>query len=57
MVYQPDPDFQSFDGLAMQSESWLEIPLKSDRPLPMTCAVSPVTCIYPLHKEPERRLR
>lgn len=41
IVYQPDPDFQSFDGLAMQTESWLEIPLKADRQLPITCAVSP----------------
>lgn len=40
IVYQPDADFQSFDGHAMKSESWLEIPLKADRSLPMTCAVS-----------------
>ncbi|KAI0642776.1 hypothetical protein C8Q79DRAFT_234184 [Trametes meyenii] len=40
VLYQPDPDFQSLDGLAMQKESWLEIPLKSDRPLPVACAVT-----------------
>lgn len=39
IIYQPDPDFESFDGRA-QSESWLEIPLKADRQLPMTCCVS-----------------
>ena len=38
IIYQPDLDFQSLDG--MPSESWLEIPLKSDRSLPFTCAVS-----------------
>ncbi|EIW55037.1 uncharacterized protein TRAVEDRAFT_153349 [Trametes versicolor FP-101664 SS1] len=46
VLYQPDADFQSFDGLAMQKDSWLEIPLKSDRPLPVACAVTlphPVT--------------
>ncbi|KAI0631232.1 hypothetical protein C8Q77DRAFT_195003 [Trametes polyzona] len=40
VLYQPEPDFQSLDGLAMQKESWLEIPLKSDRPLPVACAVT-----------------
>lgn len=45
VLYQPDADFQSFDGLAMQKDSWLEIPLKSDRPLPVACAVS--DCVPP----------
>ncbi|KAH9852260.1 hypothetical protein C2E23DRAFT_826562 [Lenzites betulinus] len=40
VLYQPEPDFQSLDGLAMQKESWLEIPLKSDRSLPVACAVT-----------------
>ncbi|KAI0754332.1 hypothetical protein C8Q80DRAFT_1216421 [Daedaleopsis nitida] len=40
IIYQPDPDFQSLDGSAMQTDSWLEIPLKADRQLPMTCAVT-----------------
>ena len=31
----------------MQSESWLEIPLKADRNLPMTCAVSPLALPQP----------
>ncbi|KAJ8468336.1 hypothetical protein ONZ51_g9708 [Trametes cubensis] len=38
LLYQPEPDFQSLDGL--QKESWLEIPLKSERALPFTCAVT-----------------
>ncbi|KAI8972901.1 hypothetical protein BD414DRAFT_499802 [Trametes punicea] len=37
-LYQPEPDFQSLDGA--QEESWLEIPLKSDRALPFACAVT-----------------
>ncbi|KAI0355973.1 hypothetical protein OH77DRAFT_1538177 [Trametes cingulata] len=40
MLYQPEPDFQSLDGHTMQKESWLEIPLKSDRHLPFACAVT-----------------
>ncbi|EJF59724.1 hypothetical protein DICSQDRAFT_88794 [Dichomitus squalens LYAD-421 SS1] len=40
VIYQPDPGFQSLDGSAMKPESWLEIPLKSDRSLPFTCAVT-----------------
>ncbi|KAI0697508.1 hypothetical protein C8T65DRAFT_582572 [Cerioporus squamosus] len=39
IIYQPDPDFESFDGRA-HSESWLEIPLRADRQLPMTCCVT-----------------
>ncbi|CDO74586.1 hypothetical protein BN946_scf184583.g13 [Trametes cinnabarina] len=38
VLYQPEADFQSLDGL--QKESWLEIPLKSDRALPFVCAVT-----------------
>ncbi|KAL7277235.1 hypothetical protein ACG7TL_009087 [Trametes sanguinea] len=38
VLYQPEADFQSLDGL--QKESWLEIPLRSDRPLPFVCAVT-----------------
>lgn len=38
IVVQPDHEFQSFDGLS-SPESWLEIPLRSDRPIPYHCAV------------------
>ncbi|KAH9941719.1 uncharacterized protein BXZ73DRAFT_74910 [Epithele typhae] len=40
IIYQPEADFQSLDGHAMQGESWLEIPLKADRPVPFSCAVT-----------------
>ena len=36
----PDADFQSFDGVATAQESWLEMPLHADRPMPFKCAVS-----------------
>ncbi|EIM89071.1 uncharacterized protein STEHIDRAFT_109351 [Stereum hirsutum FP-91666 SS1] len=39
IVVQPDHEFQSFDGLS-SPESWLEIPLRSDRPIPYHCAVT-----------------
>lgn len=41
VIYEPDHGFRSLDGSAMEPESWLEIPLKPDRPLPFSCAVSP----------------
>ena len=40
IIYQPDTDFQSLDGLYLEPDSWLEIPLRSDRPIPFKCAVS-----------------
>lgn len=39
ILYQPDTDFQSLDGLYLEPDSWLEIPLRSDRPIPFKCAV------------------
>lgn len=39
-MFQPDADFQSEDGLSLEPDSWLEIPLHSDRPIPFSCAVS-----------------
>lgn len=39
VLYQPDTDFQSLDGLYLEPDSWLEIPLRSDRPIPFKCAV------------------
>ncbi|KIP07307.1 hypothetical protein PHLGIDRAFT_19214 [Phlebiopsis gigantea 11061_1 CR5-6] len=40
IIYQPDTDFQSLDGLYLEPESWLEIPLRSDRPIPFKCAIT-----------------
>ncbi|EKM58006.1 uncharacterized protein PHACADRAFT_206848 [Phanerochaete carnosa HHB-10118-sp] len=40
VIYQPDTDFQSLDGLYLEPDSWLEIPLRSDRPIPFKCAVT-----------------
>ncbi|KAI1794484.1 hypothetical protein LXA43DRAFT_143333 [Ganoderma leucocontextum] len=40
VIYEPDHGFRSLDGSAMEPESWLEIPLKPDRPLPFSCAVT-----------------
>ncbi|KAJ7260471.1 hypothetical protein B0H12DRAFT_1181924 [Mycena haematopus] len=35
IIVQPDPDFHSMDG-----SSWIEIPLKCHRPVPIHCAVT-----------------
>ncbi|KAA1472559.1 hypothetical protein DENSPDRAFT_778464 [Dentipellis sp. KUC8613] len=40
ILFQPDSDFLSLDGLSNEPESWLEIPLRSDRPIPIQCAVT-----------------
>ncbi|OCH89348.1 hypothetical protein OBBRIDRAFT_778682 [Obba rivulosa] len=40
ILYQPDVGFESLDGLSLEPESWMEIPLKSDRPIPFKCAVA-----------------
>ncbi|EMD35360.1 hypothetical protein CERSUDRAFT_116150 [Gelatoporia subvermispora B] len=40
ILYQPDVGFESLDGLSLEPESWMEIPLKSDRPIPCKCAVA-----------------
>lgn len=41
IVYQPDTDFHSVDGVIEKGpESWLEMPLRTDRPVPFRCAVS-----------------
>ncbi|GBE83878.1 hypothetical protein SCP_0509350 [Sparassis crispa] len=40
ILFEPDTDFQSLDGLELERESWLEKPLDSDRPIPFTCAVA-----------------
>lgn len=40
VLLQPDTDFQSIDGFAMEPKSWLEMPLIPERPIPFNCAVS-----------------
>jgi len=37
---EPDSDFQSVDATVLNPESWLEMPLKSDRALPFRCAIT-----------------
>ncbi|KAI0701370.1 hypothetical protein BC835DRAFT_245424 [Cytidiella melzeri] len=39
ILLQPEADFQSQDG-SLEPESWLEIPLHSDRAIPFKCAVT-----------------
>ncbi|KIK92585.1 hypothetical protein PAXRUDRAFT_146998 [Paxillus rubicundulus Ve08.2h10] len=40
ILFQPDTNIQASDGSAIEPESWLEIPLKSERPIPFNCAVT-----------------
>ncbi|KAJ6586430.1 hypothetical protein DFH09DRAFT_1028637 [Mycena vulgaris] len=40
IVIRPDPDFQSLDEVIEGRISWLEIPLKSHRPIPFQCAIT-----------------
>ncbi|KAF8843916.1 hypothetical protein BDN67DRAFT_88951 [Paxillus ammoniavirescens] len=40
ILFQPDADFQPLDGPAIEPDSWLEMPLKSERPIPFNCAVT-----------------
>ncbi|KAF8887600.1 hypothetical protein BD779DRAFT_1672726 [Infundibulicybe gibba] len=40
ILYQPDADFQSMDALEEKPDSWLEMPLRSERPIPFRCAVT-----------------
>ncbi|KAJ7666143.1 hypothetical protein DFH06DRAFT_1268270 [Mycena polygramma] len=44
IVLHPDPDFHSLDGVDTSS-SWLEMPLKSDRPISFRCAVTLPTSV------------
>ncbi|KAK0458036.1 uncharacterized protein EV420DRAFT_409496 [Desarmillaria tabescens] len=39
ILYHPDVDFQSLDGLGDKG-SWLEMPLRTDRPVPFQCAIT-----------------
>ncbi|KAG6816141.1 hypothetical protein H0H87_008376, partial [Tephrocybe sp. NHM501043] len=43
-LYYPDHDFQSIDASQTPS-SWLEMPLRSDRPVPFRCAVTLPTSV------------
>ncbi|KAJ7740039.1 hypothetical protein DFH07DRAFT_839722, partial [Mycena maculata] len=46
IVMHPDPDFHSLDGLPDNSSSWLEMPLKSERPISdFRCAVTLPTSV------------
>ncbi|TCD67425.1 hypothetical protein EIP91_012397 [Steccherinum ochraceum] len=40
VLYEPDSDFQSLDGLSVEPDAWLEIPLRADRPVPFKCAIT-----------------
>ncbi|KAI0052143.1 hypothetical protein FA95DRAFT_1602103 [Auriscalpium vulgare] len=40
VLFQPDNDFQSLDALTIEPDSWLEIPLRSDRPIPCQSAIT-----------------
>nr|GAT52931.1 predicted protein [Mycena chlorophos] len=45
IVLHADPDFHSLDVKADNSTSWLEMPLKSDRPVSFRCAVTLPTSV------------
>ncbi|TFK38120.1 hypothetical protein BDQ12DRAFT_121772 [Crucibulum laeve] len=45
IVIQPDTDFQCADASTVSPDSWLEMPLKSDRPMPFRCAVTLPTSV------------
>jgi hypothetical protein len=45
IVLHPDPDFHSLDGLQDDTSSWLEMPLKTDRPISFRCAVTLPTSV------------
>ncbi|KAF7316195.1 hypothetical protein MIND_00137700 [Mycena indigotica] len=40
IILQPDPEFHSIDGSPGKQDSWLEIPLKAQRPVPVRCAIT-----------------
>ncbi|KAJ7598994.1 hypothetical protein C8J56DRAFT_179396 [Mycena floridula] len=42
-LFQPDADFESLDG--RDRDSWLEMPLRADRPMPFKCAVTLPTSV------------
>lgn len=48
MVFHHDEDFHSLDGVSLDSRSWLELPLRTDRTcMPFQCAITlptPTSC-------------
>ena len=40
VLFHPDTDLGSVDGSAIEPESWLELPLVPERPIPFSCRVS-----------------
>ncbi|CCL98207.1 uncharacterized protein FIBRA_00201 [Fibroporia radiculosa] len=40
IIFAPETDFESLDGRSLEPESWVEIPLRSERPIPFSCAVA-----------------
>ncbi|KIY70701.1 hypothetical protein CYLTODRAFT_419525 [Cylindrobasidium torrendii FP15055 ss-10] len=40
ILYQPDHDFNSASVSTTASDSWLEMPLRTDRPVPFRCAIT-----------------
>ncbi|KAJ3996425.1 hypothetical protein F5050DRAFT_1571502 [Lentinula boryana] len=45
IYYHPDTDFQSLDASSQESNSWLEMPLRVDRPIPFRCAITLPTAV------------
>ncbi|KAF9027957.1 hypothetical protein BDZ89DRAFT_987037 [Hymenopellis radicata] len=46
ILYQPDHDFHSLDGVTEKGPgSWLEMPLRTDRPVPFRCAITLPTSV------------
>ncbi|KAF8966571.1 hypothetical protein BDZ97DRAFT_1657490 [Flammula alnicola] len=44
-LVQPDADFQCIDASAATPNSWLEMPLRPDRPIPVRCAITLPTSV------------
>ncbi|KAI3608216.1 hypothetical protein WG66_006559 [Moniliophthora roreri] len=45
IYYYSDADFQSVDCSPKEHSSWLEMPLRSDRPMPFRCAITLPTSV------------
>ncbi|KAJ8081755.1 hypothetical protein PM082_007601 [Marasmius tenuissimus] len=45
IFYHSDADFQSVDIVPKEHTSWLEMPLRSDRPMPFRCAITLPTSV------------
>ncbi|KAF9482332.1 hypothetical protein BDN70DRAFT_801784 [Pholiota conissans] len=44
-ILQPDADFQCIDASGTSTDSWLEMPLRPDRPIPVRCAITLPTSV------------